>query len=157
MGRPKKVKTVGNEPSVVYFKPANVRLNQLQQVELNIEEIEAIRLSDVEDLKQKESAKLMDIHQSTFQRTLKNARQKLADAIIHGKSIKIQGGNFKMVEQSRGFGRGQGRNRNAGGFGLGPSGKCVCPKCGHEITHTRGTPCFQQKCPKCGTQMVRGN
>ncbi|HAM38294.1 MAG TPA: hypothetical protein DCP53_02675 [Elusimicrobia bacterium] len=54
-----------------------------------------------------------------------------------------------------GAGRGMGRGR--GSFsGAGPSGFCVCPNCGEKVAHKRGIPCFNAKCPKCGTQMVRG-
>ncbi len=42
-----------------------------------------------------------------------------------------------------------------GGFGLGPGGNCVCPKCGTVAQHKRGAPCTQQKCPKCGSNMTR--
>ncbi len=47
-----------------------------------------------------------------------------------------------------------GRGR-MGGFGIGPSGECVCPKCGHRMAHGRGVPCYEQVCPKCGTKMTR--
>lgn len=50
---------------------------------------------------------------------------------------------------------GLGRGRGAG-YGAGPSGYCVCPKCGEQTSHTAGTPCSQVQCPKCGTLMVRG-
>jgi hypothetical protein len=48
---------------------------------------------------------------------------------------------------------GQGR---IGGRGLGPTGECLCPQCGEKTPHERGMPCYKQKCPKCGTAMVRG-
>ncbi|MFW6409861.1 MAG: hypothetical protein ACOCZR_02350 [Halanaerobiales bacterium] len=55
--------------------------------------------------------------------------------------------------QGRGAGgRGQGQGRKQG---LGPSGECVCPNCGHTVPHQRGVPCYQQTCPECGTQMTR--
>ena len=54
----------------------------------------------------------------------------------------------------RGQGRGSGRGRG-GGFGTGPGGFCVCPNCGERATHELGTPCYEQKCPKCGTAMTR--
>jgi len=47
-----------------------------------------------------------------------------------------------------------GRGR-MGGTGAGPGGKCVCPECGEIVNHERGVPCYQQKCPKCGSKMTR--
>jgi len=52
-------------------------------------------------------------------------------------------------------GRGGGRGRRGGSKAAGPDGYCVCPKCGHKVEHIAGQPCYDQKCPKCGTQMVR--
>ncbi len=54
-----------------------------------------------------------------------------------------------------GQGRGRGRGRQPGGAGLGPGGTCVCPNCGKEVKHQRGTPCFKMKCPKCDTKLTR--
>ena len=54
-----------------------------------------------------------------------------------------------------GAGRGGGRGRQPGGFGLGPGGGCVCSACGAKVPHVRGTPCYQQKCPKCSGPMTR--
>ena len=51
-------------------------------------------------------------------------------------------------------GRGQGRGRGPG-YGLGPAGECYCPNCGHREAHERAVPCFNKKCPKCGTLMTR--
>jgi len=58
----------------------------------------------------------------------------------------------------RGLGRGGGRGRMGGQFRAGPGGNCVCvnPDCKHKIVHQAGMPCYQQKCPKCGSPMVRG-
>lgn len=54
----------------------------------------------------------------------------------------------------RGAGRGRGRGR-MGGQGLGPSGKCVCPKCGKAVPHEVGIPCYNVNCPSCGTPMTK--
>ncbi|HOO55784.1 MAG TPA: hypothetical protein PLN69_03105 [bacterium] len=54
-----------------------------------------------------------------------------------------------------GMGGGGGRGRN-GGFAMGPSGECICPKCGNRVAHQRGVPCINTACPKCGTMMSRG-
>jgi len=47
------------------------------------------------------------------------------------------------------------RRRGRGGFGGGPGGICVCPQCGYEAPHSLGVPCYQQKCPECGSPMTR--
>ncbi len=52
----------------------------------------------------------------------------------------------------RNTGRGLGRGNKPGS---GPTGKCVCPKCGHALTHQVGQRCMDIACPKCGTKMVR--
>lgn len=49
-----------------------------------------------------------------------------------------------------------GRRGQRGGTGAGPAGFCVCPSCGEQAGHVAGTPCTSQKCPKCGTLMIRG-
>jgi hypothetical protein len=50
----------------------------------------------------------------------------------------------------KGLGRGVGQRR-----GIGPDGECFCPKCGEHFSHQRGVPCFINKCPKCGSLLVR--
>ena len=54
----------------------------------------------------------------------------------------------------RGIGGGGGRGRGGGG-GRGPGGNCVCPSCGEKVRHRQGSPCFEEKCPKCGAAMTR--
>jgi uncharacterized protein len=71
------------------FKPCGVRQNALQSVELEAEELEAIRLTDYEGLYQQECAERMQISRTTFSRTIESARRKIADALLHGKSINI--------------------------------------------------------------------
>jgi predicted DNA-binding protein (UPF0251 family) len=156
MPRPRRFRRVWFEPNITYFKPAGVRLNQLDETILTIEELESIRLADFENLEQKQAAKKMKISQPTFQRLITIARKKIAEALVNGKAIRIQGGNYKMVQQPRrGMGRGMGKGRMGGPFGAGPGGVCKCPKCGHEEPQIRGQPCMSKKCPKCGTQMIR--
>jgi len=84
-------------PPVTYFKPAGAPLAGLDEVKLLVEEAEAIRLKDIEGLEQEECAKKMNISRTTFSRILDSARQKIADALLSGKAIRIEGGNFEMA------------------------------------------------------------
>jgi predicted DNA-binding protein (UPF0251 family) len=83
-------------PGVTYFKPAGIPLRTLQEIHLTVEEAEAIRLKDLEGLEQEEGAGKMNISRPTFQRVLASARHKIASALLNGKAIKIEGGNFEM-------------------------------------------------------------
>jgi len=90
MPRPTKPRRVFFEPNVVYFKPRAVPLSMLEEVDLNIDELEALRLCDYKEIGQTEAAKKMKISQSTLQRILTSAHKKIAQAIIDGKAIKIK-------------------------------------------------------------------
>jgi len=82
---------------VTYFKPAGIPLRALEEVCLSVEEAEAIRLKELEGLEQEQGAEKMNISRSTFQRVLASGRQKMADALLNGKAIRIEGGNFEMA------------------------------------------------------------
>lgn len=130
----------------------------LEETVLSFDELEAIRLIDSERMEQHKAGEKMKISQSTLSRLLRTGRKKLADAIINGRAIKIQGGNFKMVQPRGGRFRAPssgGRGR-MGGFASGPGGICKCPKCGYKETQVRGQPCTSKKCPNCQTKMIRG-
>ncbi len=97
MPRPRLRRRVGFEPDVTYFKPAGIPKSELEETVISIDESEAVRLKDVESLGQEEAAIKMGISQPTFHRLLQSARTKIADAIVNGKAIRIEGGNFKIV------------------------------------------------------------
>jgi predicted DNA-binding protein (UPF0251 family)/predicted Fe-Mo cluster-binding NifX family protein len=84
-------------PDVTYFKPAGIPLRVLEEIDLSIEEAEALRLKDLEGLEQEQGAEKMNISRPTFQRVLATARKKVADALLNGKAIKIGGGNFEVA------------------------------------------------------------
>jgi predicted DNA-binding protein (UPF0251 family) len=96
MARPVKWRCVDFVPQATYFKPAGIPLYSMEDVRLSIEEAEAVRLKDLEGLEQEECAERMHISRPTFHRVLEAARKKLADALINGKAIRVEGGNFEM-------------------------------------------------------------
>ncbi len=94
MARPTKWRKVEFIPVVQYFAPCDVAENDLNENVIRIEEIESIRLKDLEGMEQEECAEKMEVSRQTFQRILNVARAKLADSLINGKAIRIEGGNF---------------------------------------------------------------
>ena len=154
-------------PTATYFKPQGVPLASLKEVNLTLDELEAVRLVDLEGLEQVAAAKKMKVSQSTLQRILKNARKKNAGALVKGQAIKVKGGEVIMPRLGRGAGRGGGRGRGpsassgrgrmGGPYAAGPLGTCTCtnPECKKTVPHQTGVPCYQVKCPKCGSPMVR--
>ena len=97
MGRPQLYRRVNFLPQVTYFKPEGVPLVNLQEIQLLVEEAEAIHLKDLEGLEQEQCAQKMNISRSTFSRILDSARLKIADALLNGKAIRIDGGNYEMA------------------------------------------------------------
>lgn len=96
MARPRLRRRVRFNPDVTYFKPRGVPLRELDEVILHVDEFEAVRLKDLEGLEQQECAKKMNISQPTFHRLVLCARKKISHAIVNGKAIKIEGGNFRF-------------------------------------------------------------
>ena len=144
MSRPRRMRRVAFQPDITYFKPAGIRMTELEETNLTIAELESIRLKEVEELDQETAAKKMDISQPTFHRLLLSSRKKIADALVNGKAIRIEGGNFRMAQP-----------RGGKGF-VGPAGDCICSKCDYKELKTRGLPCSTKKCPECGALLIRG-
>jgi len=74
-------------------------LVKLEESSITFDEFEAIRLKDFEGLEQEECAQKMNISQPTFHRLILSARKKVADAIVNGKALKIEGGNFEVAHK----------------------------------------------------------
>ena len=89
MPRPPKCRRIGFSPTATYFKPRGIALTQLEEVSLELDEVEALRLADLEALYQAEAAERMGVSRQTFANIVERARRKVADAIIHGKALKI--------------------------------------------------------------------
>jgi uncharacterized protein len=104
--RPKKTRFVSAYPAIAAFLPVGVTVTG--EVSMSVEELEAIRLSDFEHLDQETAANLMKVSRHTYGRILANARCILAEAVVTGKAMKIEGGSYEF----RGMGR---RRRRRGG------------------------------------------
>ena len=88
--RPRLCRRIRFRPDITYFKPAGIRMVELEEAVLAPDELEAVRLKDLEGFEQEEAAKKMNISQPTFHRIVTSARKKIADAIVKGKAIRIE-------------------------------------------------------------------
>lgn len=99
MARPRKFKRVCCLPEVTLYGPLNKEQFQHEDVCMTVEEYEVIRMMDYENHNQEECAKAMGVARSTVQRIYDDARKKIADSIVNGKSLKIQGGDYKLCSE----------------------------------------------------------
>ena len=97
MPRPRKRRILDRAPQAAIYKPAGVPLNGLRRVRLLQEELEALRLADLEGLTQEEAARRMGISRSTFQRVVAQARRQVALALAEGHALQIEGGTFEVI------------------------------------------------------------
>ncbi len=90
MPRNKKPRCLRFSPNVIYFKPQGIPLRELEENIILPDELEALKLYEVDELEQKEAARKMKISQPTFARLLGSANKKIANAIIKGKAIRLE-------------------------------------------------------------------
>lgn len=121
---------IGFLPGATYFKPAGIPLSTLDEVVVTLDELEAIRLADLEGLYQEQAAERMKISRPTFSRVVDSARRKIADALVNGKALRVEGGAVTLRGGAAvggragperepgpapfGFGRGRGFGRRRG-------------------------------------------
>ena len=99
MPRPKQCRRVCLSPDCTYFKPAGVPTSTLEEVVLAVDELEAMRLVDVDGLYYERAAEQMGVSRRTFGRIIDSARKKVAQALIQGMALRIEGGVIEMAEQ----------------------------------------------------------
>jgi len=97
MVRPRKRRRLARRPQAMIYKPAGVPLTDLSQVVLLAEELEALRLADLEGLSQVQGAARMGVSRSTFQRTLERARRQVALALTEGQALALREGQASTV------------------------------------------------------------
>jgi len=129
MPRPTRFRKVGFFPEETYFVPLGKPKCELEEVALKVEELEAIRLKDIEDLSQEECARMMQVSRQTFQNIIDSARKKVALALTGGKAIRIGGGSFKPDYC-----------------------RFTCSDCGneYEVNYEKD----KYSCPSCGSERV---
>ncbi|MCX6173930.1 MAG: DUF134 domain-containing protein [Ignavibacteriales bacterium] len=99
MPRPKKYRKVKCNPTAYYFKPRAIPLSQLEEITLEIDELESLRLADYLAHSHEQAATKMKISRATFGRIVENGRKKVIDAILNGKAIKIGDELPKQVKE----------------------------------------------------------
>ncbi|HNX82708.1 MAG TPA: DUF134 domain-containing protein [Candidatus Omnitrophota bacterium] len=97
MARPCSCRKIRCNPDANYFKPRGIPLGALEEVNLTLDELEAVRLADYERLYQEDSAKKMNISRQTFGNIINSAHTKIADVLLNAKALKIEGGAVKRV------------------------------------------------------------
>lgn len=134
MSRPPKCRRVEFIPEMTFFKPAGIPVRELEEVQLTVEELEAIRLKDLMGLEQEGCAEKMGVSRPTYHRILSSARSKVAEALVEGKAIRVEGGHFEVI--TRHFKcTGCGHHWELP-CGVGPRGHdMTCPECQSDEVH----------------------
>jgi predicted DNA-binding protein (UPF0251 family) len=128
MARPHNCRRINEKPDILVFKPAGVPSASLAEVTLGLDELEAIRLADLEGMYQEDAARVMNVSRQTFGRILAEAHAKVARALVEGNMLIIEGGTVEMAEGRQFF----------------------CSECDHAWQEQFGTG-RPEKCPKCGS------
>lgn len=129
MTRPQKLKLVEGTPRSDYYKPRGIPMSELEEVNLTLEELEALRLVDLEGLYQQDAAARMGVSRQTIQRMITTARAKLVGAVLGGKALRIEGGNYVLREGA---------------------GVYRCGRCGEELAGKPGKRDREWHCDACG-------
>lgn len=121
MARPRKGRRVCVMPGVTDFGPMKESESVHETIYMTVEEYETIRLMDYERLNQQQCSEAMEVARSTIQRIYETAREKVADALVNGKNIKITGGDYQLCDRYQDEGPCENRHcqRNGQGHGNG--------------------------------------
>ena len=126
MPRPKCCRQVGEMPKKTCFRPEGTISSYPEEVLLNLDEYESLRLADLKGLYQEQAASRMNISRQTFGRIVEAARRKVADVLVNGKILKIEGGSVSMKAEKPARCP---RCRRAFSPDCGKSNEMSCPHC----------------------------
>jgi predicted DNA-binding protein (UPF0251 family) len=134
MARPKCCRRIHGEPNCKIFKPVGVPVSSLEEVVLSMDEFEAIRLADLEQLYHEQAAEKMKVSRQTFGRILESARCKVAKVLAEGLALRIEGGEVEMTEKRT----------------------LKCQQCLHtwDVSYGMGRPA---ECPACKSSNLSGS
>ncbi len=96
MSRPFCCRRIAGRPAAAVFKPIGIPVIELEEVAMTLDEFEAMRLADLDGLYQEQAAERMNVSRPTFSRIIDSAHRKTADALVHGKALRIEGGPVRM-------------------------------------------------------------
>ena len=96
MPRPFCCRRIAGRPAAPVFKPQGIPMRALEEVVMALDEFEAMRLADLDGLYQEQAAEQMNVSRPTFSRIIDSAHRKMADALVHGKGLRIEGGPVHM-------------------------------------------------------------
>ena len=139
MVRPHKERRIQQLPPVTHYKPIGVPLRNLDEVVLTFEEMEAIRLVDVEQMDMEEAAGHMEVSRPTLHRIVSKARQQIATALWQGKALRVDGGTFRIEHSHHHEQR-----------------RFVCNACDHRwsVPHGTGQRGRDMNCPQCQSDRI---
>lgn len=139
MVRPNKERRIEKIPPVSHFKPIGIPLREISEIVLTYEEMESVRLADVEQLNHTEAASRMDISRSTFNRILTKAHHKIAVALWGGQALRFEGGTFRI------------EHKHQNDFRV-----FVCQECHHEwnVPYGTGQRGIDMTCPMCQSNNI---
>lgn len=181
MPRPKRKRSITHPPLMEGFKPFGIPIRDLEPVVLLFEEYEAIRLLDHMGMNQAEAAREMAVSRPTLTRIYEKARRTVAEALVVGKAILIEGGDFQTddfwyrcdachriivspdtISVCNGCASGNLRALSAKPDEVvrqeaeaESGGNCICIRCQSRTPHIPGIPCRESRCPSCGKRMIR--
>ncbi len=97
----KKCRLIEKEYQNHVFKPKSIPMSQLAQIKIGHDELEALRLVDMEHMKQSDAAERMGISSATIQRIIEDSRAKIIKALVEGHAIVIEGGDYQVYSGRR--------------------------------------------------------
>ncbi|MFW5902695.1 MAG: DUF134 domain-containing protein [archaeon] len=130
MPRPRRRRRIRRRPERMWFKPRGVPLSEIKQIDLNTDELEAMRLKHMRELSQEEAAEKMNVSRSTFARTLNEAHRKVTDFLVKGQALQIKEPEYAYMPRT-----------------------FECKNCGYEWNAPYGTG-RPKECPKCKKHQI---